>query len=345
MLRLGIMAGPLYWKGNMPPLNDRTTYIGYENACDFLAGVDAMLLPSELEGGPIVLLEAWAMRVPFFMRLTGLAVSHAEAVQIIGTNAADTAQQIVDFMRPENEATKEEFLDRGTRVLNQKYTTEVVHKQWVRVIEEALERKRMHDRVWRAPLFPMRMPGNSIDYLLDDNFQVDRLGRAAVIDCYSGDRCAANITVQIPSPHELPFIPHYLVLEYHALSPETRLSSAGILTTTSSSPQSSSSLRQKPSFRHTMDFPISSESANSHIICFQLPPSTPSTVNLKFSLKKTVHVKVIDISVMESAKSETCIELEKHPVTQEEEDGEWAWDRKTVQEKIGEDDRNWRKKT
>lgn len=260
------MAGPLYWETNMPPLNDRTTYLGYENACDFLAAVDAVLLPSELEGGPIVLLEAWAMRVPFFMRLTGLALAHAEAVQIIGTNAADTAQQIVDFMRPDNAEARKEFMDKGTRVLNQKYTTQVVHKQWVRVIEEALERKRMSDRVWRAPLIPIRMPeGNTPDNFFDDNFQLDRQGRAAIIDCYSGERCEANITFQVPSPHELPFIPHFLVLEYRAMSMETRMIAAGILDTSLAS--------QQGPIRHTMDIPVSPESGNHS---FYPPPPNSS---------------------------------------------------------------------
>ena len=42
-----------------------------------------MVLASPNEGGPIVLLEAWAVRVPFFMRRTGIAAQYPDNVFII----------------------------------------------------------------------------------------------------------------------------------------------------------------------------------------------------------------------------------------------------------------------
>jgi hypothetical protein len=310
------MAGPLYWKGNLPPLNDRTQFLGYENACDFLAAVDAVLLPSDLEGGPIVLLEAWAMRVPFFMRLTGLAIAHAEAVQIIGTNASETVKQILDFMDPSNADTMEAFMDKGSRVLNQKYTTDVVHKLWVRVIEETLARKRMSDHIWRAPLIPIRMPeGNLEMFLYADDFQVDRLGHAAAIDCWSADRCEANINFQIPPSDELPFTPNFLLIEYRATSPEPRIISAGTMDI--------SSPNQQHPYHHTIDIPLSMYGNNNVQLCFQLPSTAPPKIEVKFLLHKNVHLKVVDISAMDYPvmQQKSCVEVSKYATkpTEEEE--------------------------
>lgn len=44
-----------------------------------------MLMASPNEGGPIILIEAWGQRKPFFMRRTGLAAEHPHSVFMIGT--------------------------------------------------------------------------------------------------------------------------------------------------------------------------------------------------------------------------------------------------------------------
>lgn len=56
----------------------------YDWPADVLNMCDIVLLPSKKEGGPIVLIEAWGQRKPFFIYRTGLAEKYPEGVFLIG---------------------------------------------------------------------------------------------------------------------------------------------------------------------------------------------------------------------------------------------------------------------
>lgn len=233
------------------------------------------------------------MRTPIFMRRTGLAQAHSEAVQIIETNnSTETMQHIVEFMAPDAAERREAFMDKGMEVLNAQYTTEVVHKQWAKVVEESIKRKLVSDHIWRATLIPIRLPEGNLRELNLDDFQVDRLGHAASIMCWIRDDCEANINFELPSKSKLSFNPKYLVVEYRATTIEApfSLSSAGTLRISSPSPEHP--------FDQKINIKLSPPNGNSQF-CFPLPDTLPPSLENKFILHKQVSIKVTEIAMMD----------------------------------------------
>lgn len=87
---VGVIVGPLVESDFSPviksELRERLVFSGAsDDVAAAINAADVMLLASAVESGPIVLAEAWALRKPFFMRKTGLAAQHPDAVFIIGS--------------------------------------------------------------------------------------------------------------------------------------------------------------------------------------------------------------------------------------------------------------------
>ena len=80
-----------------------------------------MLLASPTEGGPIVLLEAWAVRVPFFMRRTGIAAEYPDNVFIVeeDESALSVAKRVVATVDGIQSAAVQSVLDGGWRTLSE----------------------------------------------------------------------------------------------------------------------------------------------------------------------------------------------------------------------------------
>ena len=79
-----------------------------------------MLLASPTEGGPIVLLEAWAVRVPFFMRRTGIAAEYPDNVFIIeeDESAAAVAKRVDATVDGIQSVAVQRVLDGGWKTLS-----------------------------------------------------------------------------------------------------------------------------------------------------------------------------------------------------------------------------------
>lgn len=89
-----------------------------------------MVLASPNEGGPIVLLEAWAVRVPFFMRRTGIAAQYPDNVFIIDDDesAASVAARVEYTINNIKSSEVQKVLDGGWKTLRKWYTT--IREAW-----------------------------------------------------------------------------------------------------------------------------------------------------------------------------------------------------------------------
>lgn len=91
------MASPVYHTKELTFVPEgRLGLVGnVDDTPRFMRSVDAILLPSPKEGGPIVLLEAWAAGVPFFMFSTGLAVQYPDCVHVLPWKATPEQAAVV----------------------------------------------------------------------------------------------------------------------------------------------------------------------------------------------------------------------------------------------------------
>lgn len=79
-----VMVGPLQTKLEDPVMGSKVLFVGtHPWPADALQVADAVLLPSPSEGGPIVMLEAWGLKKPFFIYRTGLADRFPDGVFLI----------------------------------------------------------------------------------------------------------------------------------------------------------------------------------------------------------------------------------------------------------------------
>jgi glycosyltransferase involved in cell wall biosynthesis len=143
---VGLMVGPAYFSVSFPSRSSsRIVMTGrIDGAVDPLTVADAVLLASPSEGGPIVLLEAWAMRVPFFMRRTGIAAAHPEAVFLLGEDepAADAAIRVMAVVANLQSAEVRAKLDAGYAIVTSTYAIDRVTAQWTTLLREAVEASR-----------------------------------------------------------------------------------------------------------------------------------------------------------------------------------------------------------
>ena len=127
---VGVMAGPAYFEESLNLRKSvRVQMVGRQRSADALSIADAVLLASPSEGGPIVLLEAWAVRVPFFMRRTGLAAAYPDSVFII--DETETAENVANRL-PSALASPlvREILDNGYRTFMSTFTIQKTSSQW-----------------------------------------------------------------------------------------------------------------------------------------------------------------------------------------------------------------------
>lgn len=140
----GLICGPLPNHHLLPPDNGRFTYVGAFTDPSYvftiLDAVDAVFLPSLSEGLPNVLIEAWQVRKPFFMRRVGLAVQHADGVFIVDSfDPIKVAKQIATSMN--DEAAIESRLDYGQGVVESDFSVETVRSIYVELIANLIAQK------------------------------------------------------------------------------------------------------------------------------------------------------------------------------------------------------------
>ena len=142
---MGAMAGPLYLPEQMVSnLTLRVHLLGdVQEPWKFLAAVDALYVPSHEEGGPIVLLEAWATGKPFFIRRTGLAVDHEDGVFIIPDDATpESIAQLIDEKISNDTAEDgevEEKIKYGLKTVKEQFSSDVLREKYHSLMENLLE--------------------------------------------------------------------------------------------------------------------------------------------------------------------------------------------------------------
>lgn len=98
-------------------------------------------MPSPSEGGPIVLLEAWPLRKPFFMRRTGLAKQHPEGVFMIetGETPASVARRILFVDTYKNDPEVKGTIEAGFDIFSRIYRIDRVAAKWKKLLDETVE--------------------------------------------------------------------------------------------------------------------------------------------------------------------------------------------------------------
>ena len=131
---VGLMVGPAYFDASFPQRSSpRVIMTGHlSHAADPLSVADVALLASPTEGGPIVLLEAWAMRVPFFMRRTGLAAEHPQGVFILedDESPAHAAARVEHVAMHREDASVRSVVDAGYSTVTGAYAIGATSRQW-----------------------------------------------------------------------------------------------------------------------------------------------------------------------------------------------------------------------
>jgi len=146
---IGAMAGPWYLpdQQTLSNLTSRITLLGdVRDTGSFLAALDALYVPSKKEGGPIVLLEAWSMQIPFFMHRTGLAVDHEDGVFIIPDDASpqDIAKYINEKISDTSSGEKyslevQKKIDYGLKTVKEQFSTDVSRRKYHTLVNNLLE--------------------------------------------------------------------------------------------------------------------------------------------------------------------------------------------------------------
>jgi glycosyltransferase involved in cell wall biosynthesis len=142
---IGAMAGPLYLPEQMVSnLTSRIHLLGdVQEPWKFLAAVDALYVPSTKEGGPIVMLEAWAMGRPFFMRRTGLAVDHEGGVFVVPDDAsAEVIAKLIDdtiSKKIGEDAEFEKKIKYGLKTVKEQFSTDVLRQKYHNLMDGLLE--------------------------------------------------------------------------------------------------------------------------------------------------------------------------------------------------------------
>lgn len=206
-----VIAGPLYQRHTLASMTERDKrrmrVIGNEpDSISFYHAVDALLLPSADEGGPITLLEAWAARKPMYMRETGLALQHpAASFLLLDDSLSDpamTAAQIhgdtLALASTASSPLRDRALARlteGERVVNQHFSLQAVARGWQNFIDEARRGLEARSRTARLLFKCIQLPvGNTEDSLDDDRAQLRRHGRTCALYCHvGGPGCKARM--------------------------------------------------------------------------------------------------------------------------------------------------------
>lgn len=190
----------------MPVLHDKVKYLGnFEHSADFLTMVDAVLLPSAHEGGPIVLLEAWAARVPFFMRRTGLAVEHPDGIVEIGgqgaRSAAEVAALVADSMRHPSSGAVAAAVAAGYAAVSSAYSTDAVSAQYNLLLENVV-RCSSRDEVWLDPKPTAVLTGRSAadarKALTDRTSVLEQHGKQVQLQCMREGGCSFVLVSRSP---------------------------------------------------------------------------------------------------------------------------------------------------
>ena len=148
---IGAMAGPFYLPEQqmLSNVTSRITLLGdIQDTGSFLAAVDALYVPSKKEGGPIVLLEAWSMRKPFFMHRTGLAVDHEDGVFVIPVDASpEYIAKYIDEKLSNIGSSSEKYslevqnkIEYGLKTVKEQFSTDNLRRKYHSLVKHLLEK-------------------------------------------------------------------------------------------------------------------------------------------------------------------------------------------------------------
>jgi hypothetical protein len=196
---VGAMAGPLYLPQEqmLSNLTSRIQLIGdVQETWKFLAAIDALYVPSKEEGGPIVLLEAWAMGKPFFMRRTGLAVDHEDGVFVVPDDA--TAEDIATFIDEKINTNSngqddggsgryseevERKTEYGLNTVRDQFSTDVVRSKYHTLMSQLLENEEKNEQTQLTRLpFWVHYPKDEPPSM--EAVQLTRRGRTLWARCF-----------------------------------------------------------------------------------------------------------------------------------------------------------------
>jgi hypothetical protein len=131
---IGIMVGPSYYNHSMPlKRHPRVRMVGrWDNGADPLSIADVALMASSSEGGPIVLLEAWAMKVPFFMRKTGLGAAYPENIFTIYDDETpkSVARRVAKVGKNRKAGQQENAVEKGLETVRNEFALTHVASKW-----------------------------------------------------------------------------------------------------------------------------------------------------------------------------------------------------------------------
>ena len=161
---VGLLVGPKYWDITKEPWghgeDPRIILAGtWHHSGDPLAVASAVLLPSRSEGGPLVMLEAWAARVPIFMLPIGLAARPPErnAVFVLPDVPANATAQFIT-LHLGKAAELQAKVNQAYQLYQSKYALSEVAMQWARFLMSTMQRM-YKSRQWTP--FPMNFVANS----------------------------------------------------------------------------------------------------------------------------------------------------------------------------------------
>lgn len=213
-----VMVGPLQFVFNDPVIGDKVRYVGsHPWPADAIQVADALLLPSPSEGGPIVMLEAWGQKKPFFIYRTGLADRFPEGAFLIGANETpqSVAKRIVYTVNNIESPEIAKKIEHASSVL-QGFILEDHFPVWDRIIPFIHhEFNYLHNRL------PIRLyqgfggwPRTESQYAPPPLPLMHR-GRVKTLTCREWDTGVCDIGVHFAQPLDAPIPPNVYVSSIH----------------------------------------------------------------------------------------------------------------------------------
>jgi glycosyltransferase involved in cell wall biosynthesis len=127
-------------------VSDRTIFLGYvaTDIKHFYRAIDVLVIPSVLEGLPVVILEAWANKVPIVMSRIPVFLSIAKdrfnSLMFSVGNNGDLAEKINTLIT--NDDLRQNLAMNGLIEFNKKYRKEVILGALEKSYRECIERKK-----------------------------------------------------------------------------------------------------------------------------------------------------------------------------------------------------------
>jgi glycosyltransferase involved in cell wall biosynthesis len=170
----GVVVGPVYYYSNKFTCDSSNViYVGSsENVQCYMENSEALLVPSDSEGGPIVAIEAWLKGLPVIMKSTGLAKQYSDGFIIYNWDNPNF-EQLRTILE---DVTLLHNVNLNSRIiLDENFSKKVVKNKW-RLIFDDVEAKMSKTNIYNF-------------ILLSNEGSMSRiLGKMVIIDCMH-DKC------------------------------------------------------------------------------------------------------------------------------------------------------------